>query len=71
MKKYLNIKNQTETAQYMIIIDKDSLDAIVSPPNILIQDSVEEMLTDIGKYDEKYLKELIYTNRSFYPGGVI
>jgi len=38
---------------------------ITVPQSIVLQDSLEEMLEDIGEYDFEYLREILNDNQSF------
>lgn len=46
-------------------IGVDEVRVITVPQSILLQDSVEEMLEDIGEFDIQYLQEIINDNASF------
>jgi len=39
---------------------------VTVPTNILLQDSIEEMLEDIGEFSLIYLQEVYSQNQSFY-----
>ena len=36
------------------------------PSSLLLEDSIEEMLEDIGTFDKDYLQELYNDNETFY-----
>ncbi len=48
---------------YEIFLGKS---CITYPQNICLQDSIDEMLEDIGEFNTKYLKEVYLNNISFY-----
>lgn len=50
--------------EYKIFVSADNT-VITYPQSITLQDSIEEMLEDIGEYDIEYLKDVYRDNDTF------
>jgi len=50
--------------EHTILIEDKT--CVITPKNIFLSDTIEEMLYDIGEYNINYLKEPISDNGTFY-----
>jgi len=46
-------------------ISETDIRVITVPQSIVLQDSIEEMLEDVGDFDFEYLQEVLKDNNSF------
>ena len=69
LKTELKIKRETEDHIYTVFIVDNTV--AIEPPNILLLDTIQEMVDDIDDYDINYLRESIGNDRSLYPVGMI
>lgn len=56
--------------EYRIFVSGEGEDVrvLTVPQSLTLQDSIEEMLEDIGEFDIKYLKEVYANNATFTVG---
>ena len=47
------------------VIGEDDIRVITVPQSLLLQDSIEEMLEDIGEFNMQYLQEVLNDNATF------
>jgi metal-sulfur cluster biosynthetic enzyme len=53
-----------------IVILINGTTVATKPYNMVIEDAVSEMIEDIGKFDYKYLKELVQEDWSLHPMSI-
>lgn len=72
MIKTINILRGSNTDQVKVLFGKigDYWEVKTEPYNMVIEDSVSDMLEDIGEWDIDYLKECVGSNISMVATGL-